>query len=67
MVTSVESTWTENVMTFVIKSMIGSMDGKITVEETKAVVIGNLPLAAMMFQGKIKQQFEDDLSRLLRS
>ncbi len=67
MVTSVEATWAENVMTFVIKSMVGGMDGKITVEETKAVVVGNLPLAAMMFQGQIKKQFQDDLAKLLRS
>ena len=63
----VTQSWTDNVMSFGFKTLGMRIDGQIGVEPDKLVVSGDLPIAAMMFKGKIESEIRQQLERLFRA
>ncbi|QEG36669.1 polyhydroxyalkanoic acid system family protein [Bythopirellula goksoeyrii] len=62
----VTQSWSDNVLTFGFKTLGMRIDGNIAVEPEKLVVNGDLPMAAMMFKGKIESEIRQQLERLVR-
>jgi hypothetical protein len=58
--------WADNLLAFGFKTMGMRFDGSVGVEESKVVLNGDLPFAAMMFKGKIESEIRSQLERLLR-
>ncbi len=64
-VTDLQEEWTENVLTFSLKTYGFKIDGTLTVEDQLACLSGNLPFAALAFRGKIEQSIVSELRREL--
>lgn len=63
----ITQSWTDNVLSFGFKTLGMRIDGNIGVEPDKLVVNGDLPMAAMMFKGKIESEIREQLERLVRA
>ena len=64
-VTEVQGDWTNNVLTFSLKTYGFLIDGTLIVDDQSARLAGNLPFAALPFRGKIEQSIADQLRREL--
>lgn len=64
-VTELQGDWSNNVLTFSLKTYGFLIDGTLTVDDQAARLAGNLPLAALPFRGKIEQSIADQLRREL--
>lgn len=64
-VSSVEGSWTENVLDFAITSFGFTISGKLTVDDKIAQLNGQIPFAAVAFRGKIEQSFASELKKAL--
>lgn len=65
LVSSLQGTWAENVLTFSLQTYGFQIDGTLTVGEESALLAGQLPLAASVFRGKIEQSIASTLRREL--
>lgn len=65
-VSNVTAAWNENVLDFSFTTFGFTIPGQLTVEGTLARVTGDLPFAAMFFQGQIEQSIRDELAKALR-
>jgi hypothetical protein len=57
--------WTDNVLNFGFKTFGFDVKGKMTVEPDDVQFEGQLPMAAIMFKGKIEQTVREEMNRLL--
>ena len=64
-VSNVEGQWTGNRLAFHLMTSGLQISGQLTVEESLICVTGPLPLAAVLFRGRIEQQIRQELLRLL--
>lgn len=64
-VSDLTSDWSDNVLTFSLKTYGFAIDGTLTVEDALARLSGNLPFAALAFRGKIEQTLAGELRREL--
>ena len=56
-----DGTWIDNVLDFSLKAAGVKVTGKLTVEETRACVAGQLPFIALPLRGMIERQIADEL------
>jgi putative polyhydroxyalkanoate system protein len=64
-VSHLEGDWEDNQLQFGLTTFGMSITGAVTVEDDTARVEGKLPLAAMMFKGKIESAITEELERAL--
>ena len=64
-VSNLQETWNDNQMTYSFSAYGFSVKGDMVVEDDQVKVNGQLPIAAMMFKGKIEQTIKDELNRVL--
>ncbi|HEY1599847.1 MAG TPA: polyhydroxyalkanoic acid system family protein [Pirellulales bacterium] len=64
-VSNLEESWTENTLNFGFSTFGFPIKGAITVEPATVKLDGDIPFAAMMFKGKIEQEFKEALNKLL--
>jgi hypothetical protein len=64
-VTELQGNWTDNILTFSLKTYGFKIDGTLTVDDQAARLVGNLPFAALVFRGKIEQSIASELRREL--
>ena len=62
---NLEETWTDNQLQCSFSAMGFKVKGDVVVEDDQVRVNGQLPMAAMMFKGKIEQTMREELGRLL--
>jgi hypothetical protein len=60
-----EESWDANVLSFGFKTYGIQVNGKITVSDHQLDLDGDLPIAAMMFKGKIESGIRDELTKLM--
>jgi hypothetical protein len=64
-VSDLEESWTDNVLTFEFKTYGFKIGGKLTAVADSVKIDGDLPIAAMMFKGRIEQTIRDELVKRL--
>src|SRR5437867_7093461 len=64
-ISNVDGQWTENRLAFRFVTSGLNISGMLVVEDTVVAVSGPLPLAAVLFRGRIEQQIRDELCRML--
>ena len=64
-ISNVDGQWTENRLAFRFVTSGLNISGMLVVEDTVVAVSGPLPLAAVLFRGRIEQQIRDELGRML--
>ena len=64
-VSAVDGSWQENKLDFSLTTFGFTVRGDLTVEETNAVLVGQLPFAAFAFKGKIEQEIKAALEKAL--
>jgi hypothetical protein len=64
-VSDIQGQWLDNTLNFSLTTYGFSIDGILDVLDDRAVVQGNLPLAALPFRGKIEQSITNELKREL--
>ncbi len=64
-VSNLEENWAGNVLNFGFTTFGFPIKGALTVEPSDVKLDGDLPFAAMMFKGKIEQEFKESLVKLL--
>lgn len=65
-VSDLNQAWDGNTLTFAFKTFGFKVAGAIASLDKKLAVSGDIPIAAMMFKGKIESEIRDQLSRLMR-
>jgi hypothetical protein len=60
-----QETWTENVVQFGFKTYGFAVSGQMAVEPSDVRFDAKIPMAAMMFKGKIEQTLRDEINRVL--
>lgn len=58
--------WNGNLLSFAFKTFGFKVAGMIESLDQKLAVTGDIPIAAMMFKGKIESEIRTQLSRLMR-
>ena len=66
-VADLEKKWEDNALVFGFKTYGIKIGGRMTIEEDKVVIDGDLPISAMMFKGKIESEIKKQLDRLLQA
>ncbi|HEX3997826.1 MAG TPA: polyhydroxyalkanoic acid system family protein [Pirellulales bacterium] len=64
-VSDLEETWTDNVVQFGFKTYGFTIAGSMRVEPSEVRFDAKVPMAAMMFKGKIEQTLRDEITRVL--
>ena len=64
-VKDVEGEWNDNVLTISFRTYGMNFSAKMTVEESKVAVDGQMPFAAIAFRGKIEQDIAGQLKKVL--
>jgi hypothetical protein len=64
-VSAMDGSWNDSVLTFSITAMGLAIKGTMTVDDSRARVEGQLPLAAMPFRGKIEQSIAAEIKQEL--
>ena len=64
-VSNLEGNWNDNVLDFDLTTYGFKIAGTLIVEEEEARLAGKLPMAAMVFRGKIEQSIGDELRKAL--
>lgn len=62
----IERNWEGNSLAYSFKTFGITIAGKMDVEDGKVNVMGDLPITAMMFKGKIESEIRKNLERLLK-
>lgn len=62
----IERNWQGNSLVYSFKTYGIKIAGQMDVEEGKVNVMGDLPITAMMFKGKIESEIRKNLERLLK-
>ena len=65
-VSDLEQSWNENTLTFSFKTFNIQISGDLTAEHEKMLVNLELPLAAMVFKGKIESEMRKQLERMAK-
>ena len=60
-----EENWSEQSGSFRFRAMGFKIDGNVVVEAEEVRIDGSLPLAALMFKGKIEETIRQQLERVL--
>lgn len=66
-VSELTESWEGDTLQFSFKTYGFQVSGKLQVMENQVKLDGSLPLAAMMFKGRVEQTIREQLERLLRS
>jgi hypothetical protein len=64
-VSNLQEQWNGNVLDFSFTTYGFKIKGAATVEPEQVRLKGDLPLAAMMFKGKIEQSIRDEVAKVL--
>ena len=64
-VSNLEENWDGNTLNFGFTTFGFPIKGALAVEAGEVKLDGEIPFAAMMFKGKIEQEFKDSLNKLL--
>lgn len=64
-VSQLEENWEDRVGTFSFKALGFKTSGNVEVDQGEVRVTGQLPLAALMFRGKIEETLRDNLTKAL--
>ena len=64
-VSDLQETWTDNSVHFGFKTYGFTVSGQMAVEPAEVRFDAKIPLAAMMFKGKIEQTLRDEINRVL--
>jgi hypothetical protein len=64
-VSDIQQNWTDNEGTFSFSVMNMPVSGKLTVNNNDVELDGKLPLAAVLFQGKIKSLIMEEAKKVL--
>jgi putative polyhydroxyalkanoate system protein len=64
-ISHMEGTWQENVLNFAFSTFGIKISGKMTVENDRIVMDGELPFSAMMFKNKIVGGIQEALQKAL--
>jgi len=64
-VSDLQETWTDNTVQFGFKTYGFTVSGQMAVEPADVRFDAKIPLAAMMFKGKIEQTLRDEINRVL--
>lgn len=64
-VSKMDGNWVDNVLNFAMTTYGFTISGKLTVDEDKAHIEGQLPFAALAFKGKIEKTIADELGKRL--
>ncbi|MBL9125708.1 MAG: polyhydroxyalkanoic acid system family protein [Planctomycetaceae bacterium] len=64
-VTHLEESWGERSGTFSFKALGFKTAGTLEVDQAEVRVVGQIPLAALMFRGKIEETLREQLTRAL--
>ncbi len=64
-VTDLVAEWNDNVLSFGFATFGIKVAGTATSGESEVVVDAKLPLAAMLFRGKIEQQIREELEKIV--
>ena len=64
-VTDIQESWDGDALNFAFKAMGFAIQGKLMVEEEQLALDGKIPLAAMLFKGKIESTIHEELSSLM--
>jgi hypothetical protein len=64
-VSDLEQSWAGNTLSFAFKTFGFKVAGAIESLENKLAVSGDIPIAAMMFKGKIESEIRQQLGRLM--
>lgn len=64
-VSDLEDSWAGDTLNFSFKSFGFKVSGTIEVGEDSVTLNGKLPIAAMVFKGKIQQEFVEQLNKIL--
>ncbi len=64
-VSDMEESWADETLNFSFKSFGFKVSGSLIVGDDSVKLDGKLPIAAMVFKGKIQQEFVDQLNKLL--
>ena len=61
----VQQCWDDNILNFSFRTLGLTITGQSIVDEDQVTVEGKLPIAAMMFKGKIENDIRTQLQKLL--
>ena len=64
-VNDLEESWSDNIVQFSFKTYGFSVAGNMTVEPDDVRFDAKVPMAAMMFKGKIEQTLRDEITKVL--
>ena len=64
-VSAADGQWTDNILDFSLTTFGLTITGQLTVEDARARVAGQLPLAALPFRGTIENSIASELERAL--
>jgi hypothetical protein len=64
-VSNLQESWNGNVLDFSFTTYGFTIKGAATVEPSQVRLEGELPLAALMFKGKIEQSIRDEVGKVL--
>jgi hypothetical protein len=64
-VSDLQKSWEENVLNFSFKTFGFAIKGSMAVESEQVDFECSLPIAAMMFKGKVEKTMRDELTRIL--
>jgi len=64
-VSQLEENWEERSGTFSFKAMGFKTSGSLEVDQGEVRVVGQIPLAALMFRGKIEETLREQLTKAL--
>ncbi len=63
-ISDLQESWDDDGMNFGFKAYSFPVSGKLTVDQTRAHLDANLPMAAMMFKGRFETAFREELQKL---
>ena len=64
-ISNMDGSWNDNILDYSFTTYGINIKGKMSVEEDKVRMDGELPFAAMMFKGKISSQIQTALEKAL--
>ncbi|MGI9456933.1 MAG: polyhydroxyalkanoic acid system family protein [Aeoliella sp.] len=65
-VKNLEQSWEDDKLNFSFRTFGINVSGEGTADDSEVHITGNLPIAAMMFKGKIESGLKDQLTRMLK-
>jgi hypothetical protein len=65
-VSDLSQSWNGNTLSFAFKTFGFKVAGAIAAFDNKLAVSGDIPIAAMMFKGKIESEIREQLGRIMR-